>query len=200
MQCTVNRTGEQQYFSPSQVICLARDIPCPHNTVPAQAKELFTALQGTFLCTSESHPEERVCSHSVKGLESRYATENPFELPGSLPKRFFQIQDKLVLSYRCKICSTISALSCKLQNLDKLHPLVLLFWKSPDFGATGNETETIELLCYPYPNKNLHPTGIFQYNHNCSRPCPSQGQLPTRSRCSMFFTGLFGDSLNTVGG
>lgn len=40
---------------------------------------------------------------------------------------FFQIQDKLGLPYWCKICSTIFALSWKLQNLNKRLPLVLLF-------------------------------------------------------------------------
>lgn len=135
-----------------------------------------------------------------RDLKADRRLRTPFNCQECCLRNSFQIQDKLAFSYRCKICSTIFALSCKIQNLNKLLPLVLLFWRGPGSGAIGNETEIINIELFCYPNKNVHPTGIFQYNHSCSRAHPSQGKLLTCSRCSTFFTGLFGDNLNTLGG
>lgn len=81
VQCIVNWTGEQLCLYHSQVIFLVRDVPCPHNIVPSQVKELFLCTVRSIpghITVSLSYPEEWVCFDSVKGLESRYTTENPF--------------------------------------------------------------------------------------------------------------------------
>lgn len=80
------------------------------------------------------------------------------------------------LSYRWKICSTIFALSCKLQNLNKLLSLVLLFWGGPGF----------EVFCYLYPNKNLTQQVLFSTTTTAGDPIYPKGSSPLAQVAACF--------------